>query len=250
MLVAQKAFAGCKTSAPAAARSPCGLVAPQRKRVVTARALDDTNLFVNILGSGAAGAIAAAVTTFTAENRDNEIERLQTADGLIPLGAGIAADAIAHSIPVLNVLLGLLAEPAGAAAGVAYMMTIILSSPAVDPKTLAPQGTLLDAKKAEDSRAGVRVPFTQIIPTALRVVDPNNTGSSGEGWTVGPDGLPKLPITSVAVVVGVGGLILEAASHAPVLSIFMPRVLSVAGWLAIAGFLLDKRATTGSNSTA
>ena len=31
------------------------------------------------------------------------------------------------------------AEPAGAAAGVAYVMSIVLSSPSVDPSTLAPQ---------------------------------------------------------------------------------------------------------------
>jgi len=94
----------------------------------------------------------------------------------------------------------------------------------------------------------VRVPFTQIVPTALEVVDFDNDGSSGAGWTIGKSGLPKLPITSVLAVVGVGAVILEAASHAPVLSIFMPRVLSVAGWLAGAGYLLDKRAATASSS--
>lgn len=43
------------------------------------------------------------------------------------------------------------------------------------------------------------------------------------------------------IVVGVGSLILELASHAPVFGAFMPRVLSCAGWLAAAGWLLDSR---------
>lgn len=214
---------------------------PRPAREVAAKAIDDTNFFVNVIASSACGAAAAAVTLFTAENRDKEIERIQTPDGYIPLAAAFAADAVAHSIPGLNVLFSLLAEPAGAAAGVAYMMTVILSSPAVDPTTLAPEGTLLNAKAAQDSRAGIRVPFTQIIPTALKVVDTSNDFSSGKGWTVGKDGLPKLPINSVLIVVGVGSLILEAASHAPVLSFFMPRVLQVAAWYAAMGALLDKR---------
>jgi len=103
------------------------------------------------------------------------------------------------------------------------------------------QGTILNAEKAEDSRGRVRVPFTKIIPTALEVVDFDNDGSSGAGWTIGKTGLPQLPITSVLAVLGVGAVILEAASHAPLFNIFMPRVLSVAGWLAGAGYLLDKR---------
>ena len=145
-------------------------------------------------------------------------------------------------LPGLSALFSLLAEPAGAAAGVAYMMTFILSSPAVDPATLAPKGTLLAAEKADDARGAVRVPFTKIIPTALAVVDPTNAGSSGAGWKASaPGGLPKLPLNSVLIVLGVGGLILEAAAHAPVLSLFMPRVLTVAAWLAVAGWALDKR---------
>lgn len=179
-----------------------------------------------------------------------QIERIQTVEGATPIAAAIAVDAIAHSVPGLNILLQLLSEPAGAAAGVAYMMTLVLSAPAVDPATLAPKGTVLNAEKANDARAAVRVPFTRIIPTALKVVDFSNDASSGAGWTIGESGLPKLPITSVLAVVGVGGLILEAASHAPVLSLFMPRVLSVAGWLAAAGYLLDKRGEAGSSSSS
>lgn len=45
----------------------------------------------------------------------------------------------------------------------------MLSAPAVDPSTLAPKGTILAAEKAQDSRATVRVPFTQVIPTLLKV---------------------------------------------------------------------------------
>lgn len=55
------------------------------------------------------------------------------------------------------------------------------------------------------------------------------------------DGLPRLPVTSVAIVVGVGALILEAASHAPVLTVFMPRVLTCAFCLAAVGAVLDRR---------
>lgn len=40
-------------------------------------------------------------------------------------------------------------EPAGAASGVAYLMTLVLSSKSVDPKTLAPEGTVLNAKKVD-----------------------------------------------------------------------------------------------------
>lgn len=60
--------------------------------------------------------------TVTSENKDKEIERIQTVEGALPIGAAIAADAIVHSIPGLNVLFSLLLEPTGAAAGVAYMV--------------------------------------------------------------------------------------------------------------------------------
>jgi hypothetical protein len=72
----------------------------------------------------------------------------------------------------------------------------------------------------------------------MQVVDTSNEGSSGAGWTIGPNGLPKLPINSVLIVLGVGGLVLEAASHAPVLAFFMPRVLQVDclfGWEEMRG---------------
>lgn len=207
---------------------------------MTTHALADTNLFVNLLSSAIAGAAVTSVVTFTSENKDQQIEKLQTIEGATPFVAAVAVDAIAHSIPGLNLLFNLLSEPAGAAAGVAYMFTLILSSKAVDPATLAPEGTVLDAKKADDSRAFVRVPFTKIVPTTLDVLDPTNDASSGAGWTIGKDGKPKLPINSVLIVLGVGGIILEAAAHAPVLGLLLPRVLSVAGWLAATGFALDK----------
>jgi hypothetical protein len=216
-------------------------VRPARTTRLVTRAGLDTNIFVNLIGSAAAAAAVGAAITVTAEDTDGELKRLQTVAGAAPLAAAAVADAVAHSIPGLNALLSLVAEPAGAAAGVAYLFTLVLSAPAVDPNTLAPAGTVLDAKKADDARAAVRVPFTQIVPTALKVIDFENEGSSGAGWTAGRDGIPKLPINSVLIVLGVGGLILEAAAHAPVLSLLLPRVLSVAGWLALTGYALDKR---------
>lgn len=70
-------------------------------------------------------------------------------------------------------------------------LQLVLSSPSVDPKTLAPEGTVLNAKKVEDARAVVRVPFTQIVPLALQVVDTENTGSSGQGWKIGETPEPR-----------------------------------------------------------
>lgn len=67
------------------------------------------------------------------------------------------------------------------------------------------------------------------------MIDFDNDGSSGAGWTIGESGLPKLPITSVLAVVGVGTVILEAASHAPVIGLVMPRVLQV-GWTGWRGW--------------
>ena len=46
---------------------------------------------------------------------------------------------------------------------------------------------------AQDSRAAVRVPFTQIVPTVVKVVDTSNEGSSGAGWTIGEGGLVRTP---------------------------------------------------------
>jgi len=48
-----------------------------------------------------------------------------------PLGAAVAVDAIAHSIPGLNVLFALLSEPCGAAAG-----ALVLLAPAHVPASL------------------------------------------------------------------------------------------------------------------
>jgi len=78
-------------------------------------------------------------TTGAATERQQNQTNHQTKLNRQPIAAAVGVDAIAHSIPGLNVLLGLLSEPAGAAAGVAYMMTLVLSSPAVDPQTLAPK---------------------------------------------------------------------------------------------------------------
>lgn len=60
-------------------------------------------------------------------------------------------------------------------------------------------------------------------------------------WASGDDGLPKLPITSVLAVLGVGTVIVEILGHAPVLGLVLPRVLTVAAWLAAIGAVLDKR---------
>ncbi len=43
----------------------------------------------------------------------------------------------------------------------------------------------------QDSRAAVRVPFTQIVPTVAKVVDTSNEGSSGAGWSIGEGGLVR-----------------------------------------------------------
>lgn len=214
------------------------LAAPRARGQLQCRA---GNLLLEILGSSVGAAAVTAVTTFTSENRDDEIERLQTPEGLAPIGAALVADAVLRSVPGVGALVALLTEPAGAAAGVAYLMTLVLSSPSVDPKTLAPSGTILNAKKADDVRAAVRVPFTRIIPTALSVIDTTNDSSSGAGWASGDKGLPKLPITSVVAVIGVGTVIVEVLGHAPVLSLVLPRVLTVAAWLAAIGAVLDKR---------
>lgn len=233
----------CSSALRGRALPPAGLRSRQNSRSLSVKtyALSDTNLFINLLSSLTAGAAVTAVVTATGEEDiDKSIEKLQTVEGAAPLIAAFVIDAIAHSIPGLNVLFNLVSEPAGAAAGVAYMFSLVLSAPSVDPSTLAPEGTVLDAKKAEDSRGFVRVPFTQIVPTALEVIDYENDSSSGAGWSIGKDGKPKLPINSVLIVLGVGGVILEAAAHAPVLSLLLPRVLSCAGWLAATGYVLDK----------
>ena len=123
-------------------------------------------------------------------------------------------------------------------------MSVLLSSPSVDPNNLAPKGTVINAETAavrpsralqqgtfahvptcltvlsstlgeessgtgrqkatdamqhfftlmcpaQDSRAAVRVPFTQIVPTVVKVVDTSNEGSSGAGWTIGEGGLVR-----------------------------------------------------------
>jgi hypothetical protein len=192
-----------------------------------------------LIGSAVAGAAVTGVVVATHPKRDETIEKIQTLEGAIPYAGAVALDAVTHSIPGLSVLLGLLAEPAGAAAGVAYLFTLVLSSPKVDPDTLAPEGTVINAKTADDSRGFVRVPFTEIVPTLLKVVDTTNDASSGAGWTIGKDGTPKLPINSVILVLGIGGFFLEVASHAPILSILLPRMLSYAGALALVGYVLN-----------
>jgi hypothetical protein len=61
-------------------------------------------------------------------------------------------------------------------------------------------------------------------------------------WDADAKGLPKLPITSVAAVLGIGAIIVELLAHAPVLSLVLPRALTYAAWFAAIGVVLDKRA--------
>lgn len=60
--------------------------------------------------------------------------------------------------------------------------------------------TNFPACPAQDSRAAVRVPFTQIVPTVAKVVDTSNEGSSGAGWTIGEGGLVRTP--SLGLILG------------------------------------------------
>lgn len=190
-------------------------------------------ILFDLVASSAAAAAVTAVSWATSEDRDAELARLQTPAGVVPLAAAVAADTVVHATPLLGSLINLAVEPLGAAAGVAYLMSIVLSSPAVDPKTLAPRGTVLAAEKAGDARGSLRVPFTRVIPTALAVVDTSNAGSSGAGWQAGAGELPRLPLNSVLVVVGVGAVILETLAHLPLLSAGLPRVLQVMGVYAV-----------------
>ncbi|CAG9459992.1 unnamed protein product [Pedinophyceae sp. YPF-701] len=218
-------------------------------RPVVARAGGDPNLVLEVLASAAAASVVGGVTIFTAPDRDGEIEAIQTVPGALPLGAAVLADGIAHTIPGLHPLLALASEPVGAAAGVAYMMSILLSAQAIDSATLAPKGTLANVETAKDNSAAVRVPFRDVVPTALSIIDWENEGSSGKGWDPS-EGLPKVPINSVAIVIGVGVFILEAAAHAPVLTFFMPRVLTVACWYAVVGYVLSLRGSGGATAEA
>lgn len=59
----------------------------------------DTNFFVNAIESAAAVTIPVAVSIVTAEKSDDEFVRTKSVEGLIPIGAAVAADAVAHSIP-------------------------------------------------------------------------------------------------------------------------------------------------------
>ncbi len=77
---------------------------------------------------------------------------------------------------------------------------------------------------------------TEVIRTHV----PSRRGGARR-WGSSEGGLPKLPITSVAAVLGVGTIVLEVLAHAPVVGLVLPRVLTYAAWLAVAGIVLDKR---------
>jgi len=74
--------------------------APRRsdRRTIVSAGLD-TNFFVNAIESAAAITIPVAVSIVTAEKSDDEFVRTKSVEGLIPIGAAVAADAVAHSIP-------------------------------------------------------------------------------------------------------------------------------------------------------
>ena len=80
----------------AAPRRDC---AGRNRRSMKARASLDTNLFANAVASAAAVSIPVAVSIVTAEKSDDEFVRTKSVEGLIPIGAAVAADAVAHSIP-------------------------------------------------------------------------------------------------------------------------------------------------------
>ena len=77
------------------------------------------------------------------------------------------------------------------------------------------------------SRGSERTKTAKKTASSRQVVDTSNSGSSGAGWAPGEDGLPSLPVTTVAGVLAVGVVILELVAHAPILSLFLPRVLQV-----------------------
>ena len=87
-LAPARGAAALRRSGAGAARRPARMAPPRAGNVI-----------LEALVSTVALAVPVAVTALTAEDTDKEIARLQTADGLIPLGAAVAADAVAHSIP-------------------------------------------------------------------------------------------------------------------------------------------------------
>ena len=96
-----------QTALARSAVRPCGFtISPRRvcssssRSTVAVRASGlDTNIFVNVVESAVAIAIPVAVSIVTAEKSDDEFMRTKSAEGLIPIGAAVAADAVAHSIP-------------------------------------------------------------------------------------------------------------------------------------------------------
>ena len=51
----------------------------------------------------------------------------------------------------------------------AFPLALLVRNVAFNISACDPQGTILNAKAADDVRAAVRVPFTQILPTTLKV---------------------------------------------------------------------------------
>jgi len=203
--------------------------------------LSSGSLAVELPVSAVCGAIASGVGLITAADRKREADWLRTPSGLGPLVVAVVADAVAHSAGAdVAGTYQTVFEPLGAACGVSYLMLLLLSSQAVDPKTLAPRGTVVAAESAADARARARGPYTRVLRTAASAVDWSNAGFSGAGWDASKEESPKLPVTSVAAVVAVGTLVLETLAHAPTpLEGLLPRVFTAAAAIALVGAASD-----------
>lgn len=70
-----------------------------RASIAPCRSSLDTNFFVNAIESAVAVSIPVAISIVTAEKSDDEFLRVKTPEGLLPIGAAVVADAVAHSIP-------------------------------------------------------------------------------------------------------------------------------------------------------
>jgi hypothetical protein len=79
MLTAQKSLTSRAVARTSGARISVRRAPVQsRRRALVTHALNDTNFFLNLITSGACGAMAAAVTLVTAENTDKEVSRSRT----------------------------------------------------------------------------------------------------------------------------------------------------------------------------
>ena len=91
--------ASVQTSSSRTATATPRRVRSSRRSNMAARASLDNNIVVNVFESAVAIALPVAVSIVTAEKSDDEFIRTKSVEGLIPIGAAVAADAVAHSIP-------------------------------------------------------------------------------------------------------------------------------------------------------